>query len=197
MSDVNPIEYRSLEPLGFPGYRVGSDGTVWTCWHKKGRGWRYGFETVKGEWRQLKARPTPAGYLIVCLFPGARWRQVQRLVLETFVGPCPPGKQCCHGPDFTKTNCALSNLRWDTPVANIAERDQNGHVFQGEKHRDAKVTAEQVREIRAAYAKKQKLRGYTPRGFTRAMASKYGLSTGQIRSIVTRKSWKHVSDLAV
>lgn len=27
--DVSTVEYRDIQ--GFPGYRVGSDGTVWTC----------------------------------------------------------------------------------------------------------------------------------------------------------------------
>lgn len=26
------VEYRDIE--GFPGYRIGSDGTVWSCWKR-------------------------------------------------------------------------------------------------------------------------------------------------------------------
>lgn len=36
MADDQPavVEYRLIE--GFPGYRVGNDGTVWTLWTKGG-----------------------------------------------------------------------------------------------------------------------------------------------------------------
>lgn len=45
---------------------------------------------------------------------------VHRLVLEAFVGPCPPGMECCHG-DLDRSNAALSNLRWDTRSANTID----------------------------------------------------------------------------
>ena len=47
---------------------------------------------------------------------------VHSLVLKAFVGPRPPGFCACHWPDTDKTNCNLSNLRWDTYSANNAER---------------------------------------------------------------------------
>lgn len=37
-----------------------------------------------------------------------------RLVLETFVGPCPPGMQC-HHRDGNRLNDHLENLKWATP----------------------------------------------------------------------------------
>lgn len=47
----------------------------------------------------------------------AHRRQVHRLVLESFVGPCPPGRECLHG-DGVPTNNALANLRWGTRTEN-------------------------------------------------------------------------------
>src|SRR3990170_1323459 len=38
-------------------------------------------------------------------------RLVHRMVLETFVGPCPDGMECAH-EDGVRTNCNLSNLQW-------------------------------------------------------------------------------------
>ena len=49
-------------------------------------------------------------------------RMVHTVILETFVGPKPPGLCACHGPDFDTSNNALSNLRWDTYSANNLER---------------------------------------------------------------------------
>lgn len=51
--------------------------------------------------------------------------QVGVLVLEAFVGPCPPGLQCCHWDD-DPTNNVPRNLRWDTPAANMADMLRNG-----------------------------------------------------------------------
>lgn len=48
-------------------------------------------------------------------------RMVHRLVLEAFVGPCPPGMECCHF-DGDSTNNHLSNLRWDTHSSNQFDR---------------------------------------------------------------------------
>lgn len=40
-----------------------------------------------------------------------------RIVLLAFVGPPPPGTECCHG-DGDPTNNRIGNLRWDTSSAN-------------------------------------------------------------------------------
>ena len=61
-----------------------------------------------------------------------RHKYVHRLVLETFVGPCPPGMQACHWDDVP-TNNALSNLRWDTPSENMRDRVRNGGSMQANK----------------------------------------------------------------
>jgi hypothetical protein len=55
---------------------------------------------------------------------GERCR-VHRLVLEAFVGPCPPGREACHWNDIGHDN-RLTNLRWDTPSANMFDRVRNG-----------------------------------------------------------------------
>jgi len=58
--------------------------------------------------------------------------QVHRLVLEAFVGPCPPGMECCHN-DGDPTNNVVTNLRWDTPSANARDRVRHGRHEQAEK----------------------------------------------------------------
>jgi hypothetical protein len=49
---------------------------------------------------------------------------VNAAVLLAHVGPCPPGMQSCHFDDNPDNN-RLSNLRWDTPPANIEDRMRN------------------------------------------------------------------------
>lgn len=50
---------------------------------------------------------------------------VHRLVLQAFVGPCPPAGVCCHWDD-DPTNNLLSNLRWGTRTDNTLDSVRNG-----------------------------------------------------------------------
>jgi hypothetical protein len=59
--------------------------------------------------------------------PGRGTVTVHTLVLEAFVGPKPPGKQCCHYDDMPTDN-RLFQLRWDTPAANYRDAKRNGRI---------------------------------------------------------------------
>lgn len=50
--------------------------------------------------------------------------RVHHLVLETFVGMCPPGMQCDH-INRNRTDNRLENLRWVTPKENSRNRKDN------------------------------------------------------------------------
>jgi hypothetical protein len=52
-------------------------------------------------------------------------KSVHHLVLEAFVGPCPPGLQTLHRDDDKKNN-RLDNLIWGTPKQNRADMHKNG-----------------------------------------------------------------------
>lgn len=54
-----------------------------------------------------------------------RARGVHCLVLEAFVGPCPPGMEACHNNGIPNDN-RLTNLRWDTRLANMLDRITHG-----------------------------------------------------------------------
>ena len=120
--DTPQLECRSVD--GFPGYRVGSDGTVWTC--KNGR--RGYLET----WRQLKLNVTVrGGYQEVTLSRNSpasiRRIRVHRLVLETFVGSAPDGYDGCHNNGDRADN-HIANLRWDTRKGNVADAVRAGTI---------------------------------------------------------------------
>lgn len=63
------------------------------------------------------ARARPHGKLVT--------RLIHALVLEAFVSPCPPGLECCHD-DGNPGNNHVSNLRWDTHLANMADVRRHG-----------------------------------------------------------------------
>jgi hypothetical protein len=81
--------------------------------------------------RILRPGPDRKGYLSVNLF--GKTRQVHRIVLEAFVGPCPPGMECLHANDIPDDN-RLENLSWNTRSANRYDAVRNG------RHHNARKT---------------------------------------------------------
>lgn len=172
---------------GFPGYRCGDDGSVWSSWVLERDDEHNRFCSARSSrWRRMKPFCDPKGYPAVHLCRDGRVRQVSvhRLVLSTFVGPCPPGHEGCHFPDRNPANNALSNLRWDSRKANKADMVAHGTRLTGDRHGRAKLTADQVRDIRRRLA---------TGGVTRkAVAREYGVHESLIRHIVRHRIWKDV-----
>jgi len=103
-------------------YRVGSDGTFWS---RKTRGIG---DRCSEKWKLVNTRIDVWGYCRVELYDKGKLTRykLHRLVLLTFVGPCPEGMEACHN-DGLKTNNRLSNLRWDTHRNNIQDALDSGH----------------------------------------------------------------------
>lgn len=179
-------EYRDV--IGFPGYKVGSDGSIWSCRTKISLGNRKGMRSAMSDtWRRLKPQLNPSGHLHIHLCPGRHTRLMHRLVLEAFVGPCPEGMEACHAPDRSPANNSLLNLRWDTHTSNGADAVRDGTTLTGSRNRHAKLTEAQVAEIRAKHA-------MLPRyGAMKRLAAEYGISCHSVHRIVTRSGWKHVA----
>ena len=78
--------------------------------------------------RVLRAHPERKGSsMLVSLCRDGKQKTftVHGLVLRTFVGPPPPGMECCHA-DGDVTNNRMSNLRWDTHAANEDDKRKHG-----------------------------------------------------------------------
>lgn len=73
-----------------------------------------------------------------------------------------------------------------------AKGDSNGarlhpeRLARGENHLDHKLTEQNVRDIRRAYADKTE--------GPAALARKYGVCKATLREVLIRKTWKHVID---
>src|ERR1051326_498956 len=149
MSD-HPISAAAAQPLveyrdvpGYPGYRVGSDGSFWSRW-RGGKSRR-----PIHPWKR-RGTPTPRGYLVVSRFRlegGTCERVLHQLVLEVFVGPCPDGMEACHGAGGPADN-SIGNLRWDTHSANASDAIAQGAFPIGESNGLSKLTAADVARIR-------------------------------------------------
>lgn len=109
---------------------------------------------------------------------------VHRLVLKTFVGPCPNGMECRH-LDGNPRNNNLSNLRWGTVKENQADRIRHGTDNRGERCGHAKLTERSVREI-------LRLRKTGTESAT-SLSKKYGVSSSTICDIIARRTWGHVA----
>ena len=123
MAEVNSsteIEY--CPTLKFDGYRVGSDGSVWTIKSKGGNDRKAGKRADK--WRRLAVAIDRKGYhaVTLCVDGKTIGKLVHHLVLEAFVGPRPEGMDGCHYPDPDKGNNAVANLRWDSHAENIKDK---------------------------------------------------------------------------
>jgi hypothetical protein len=168
------VEYRTLER--FPGYRFGSDGSMWSR-HNGRHGMSERWRRVQGHLRKRDGyimvcprspgEPKPAGYLL------------HRLVLEAFRGPCPPGHEACHNNGVRHDN-RITNLRWGTPADNTADKWAHGTMTFGELSPRAAFTNHQANRIRERLAA----------GETAAtLAQEFGVTATCIRRIRTHKRY--------
>lgn len=184
---LSDVIYKDIP--NFPGYRAGADGSIWSCWGRTYELGRAGYKPVfREEWKKLKINLTHK-YARIFLAGESQGRcrkakhYVHRIILETFVGPCPEGMQCLHYDGNCRNN-ELSNLRWGTPTENGKDQDRHGTRSVGEKRHCAKLTALHVRNLYAEYA--------AGRTTVSALATKYKISVTNIQCILRRKTWKHL-----
>jgi HNH endonuclease len=170
------VEYRDV--LGAPGYRVGSDGSVWSR-----RNNRWGLNDA---WRPLaprklvaKGRREYARWMV--MLGRGRPKYVHHLVLEAFVGPCPPGHEACH-INGDSLDCALSNLKWGTREENMTHMRQHGRK-KGERHHRPSLTDDMVRRIRTRAAAGES---------SYLIARDFPVGDRAIRKVIQGTRWSHV-----
>lgn len=132
--------------------------------------------------KMLRPGPTSTGHLTVALGRGGS-ALVHRLVLQAFVGPCPPKPfEGLHWDDV-RTNNHLTNLRWGSRSANLHDAVRNGRKAVGEQHYGAKLKDADIPVIRSLIGR----RSYAQIG------RDYGVSEASIRQIRDRKAWRHIA----
>lgn len=129
-------------------------------------------------------KPTTNGYDRLSVH-GER-HGAHRLMYELIFGVIPPGLFVCHACD----NPACINPRhlWlGTAADNRADCVEKGRHTRGTSHHAAKLNEANVRSIRKAHDQ-----GATER----ELAEHFGVSLRTIHAVITRKTWKHVEEVA-
>lgn len=168
------VDYRPVE--GFPGYRVGNDGTVWSRFRRRGVGQ---YRTPDGPYVLLRPQPSNKGHLRVQLYRQSDAASprvlVHHLVLNAFIGPCPSGMEACHG-DGNPANNRVDNVRWDTRTENRADRARHGRGRSWSKlSEDDVARAKSLRSMGCTYAQ---------------IGASLGVSDTQASNICRGKQWK-------
>lgn len=136
MSEMRPIPT-------CPGFYATADGRIF------GPRPRFHLDMV-----ELNQYPNSQGYRRVYLprdGEPARDQKVHRLVLEAFVGECPPGMLARH-LDGNKANNHLSNLAWGTPKENAADSIAHGTQPTGERVGTCRFSDDEVAHALARIA---------------------------------------------
>lgn len=186
MHDDTETEWRPI-PDYEAQYEVSPAGDIRRCGRAARTGKGQGGGATIG--RILKPSPVPGGYRKVQLWRNGSYQSllVHRIVAAAFLGPRPEGHEVNH-KDGDKTNNRVGNLEYMTRSEN------NRHAYRtglrtplpiapsGAAHHNAKLTDEQVREIRRLY--RPRMYG-TPR-----LAREFGVSHKTIWQIVRGNAWK-------
>ena len=166
--------YRVIE--GFPKYRVGRDGSLWSLRRKS--------------WKRL--RPVPdgkGGYPRATLYRFANGRYerqqlyVHALMLAAFVGPRPEGMVTRHS-DGNPANNRLTNLCYGTPAENAADRIRHGRNLHGEGVGTAKLTEAGAREALWLFENVTRNRA--------EIARRLGIGRVSVNRILNGETWRHV-----
>ena len=109
---------------------------------------------------------------------------VHRLVLETYVGPCPDGQECRH-LDGNPANSNLGNLAWGTRSENQRDSIRHNTKYQqrGEQHGMTKTTAIQIKHVKQLLAK-----GH----MAKEIAAVTGVGIYVIYDVKRNKTWKNL-----
>jgi predicted XRE-type DNA-binding protein len=132
--------------------------------------------------RLLTPSPDRLGYQRVYLSrDGIRvTRLVHHLVLEAHDRLAAPGEECRH-LDGSPSNNELGNLKWDTHIANEADKRVHGTLLMGERNHSSRLGDTQVALIRELYS--------TGNYRQKDLAEMFGVTHSNISCVVRGKTW--------
>lgn len=166
---------------GYDGYYVSDEGDVYSSRTRSGK--------TDGVLHKLKPSPTSTGYLGVALSstddPARKQHtlHVHRLVAEAFI-PNPNNLPEVNHKRGNKHDNRVSELEWVTQSGNIQHALDTGlNNTKGEHNPSAKLTLDQVREIRAMHIHND------PNFGNIAIAKRFNIDPTTVSDIIRGKTW--------
>lgn len=145
------------------------------------------FKDNHGNYREkiLKQTLNKQGYFLINLYKNKQSKSYLcgRLILETFVGPCPTGMECRH-LDNNPENNRLNNLEWATHQSNMDDQIKYNTRFNkasGEKNGMAKLNHNKIIEIKNLYKQ-----GVSQKEIAKII----GISQSLVSNIINNKIWR-------
>lgn len=164
----------------FPGYRVDSDGYVWSLWILKHR-------KIGTTQKKLKPYKNNSGYLTVTIMRDTKRCvcRINRIVCEAFHGPPPTETHEAAHQNGIRTDNRAVNLKWKTRSENVADMILHKTQPYGELHGRAKLTEKQAVIVYKLCQKGNfsKIR----------IGQRFGITRHQVQNIASQRQWKHIS----
>lgn len=153
----------------------GWEQLYWCSYHGK----------IKSKKQILKPSIQKCGHLRVSLSKNGKitYHLVHKLILLSFIGKKPKGKECCH-KDGNPANNKLSNLYYGTRSENISDAKKHGTFPMGNNRPGAKLTNEQAIKIYSLCSLEFK---------DRYIAELFNVSVGCIVQIRLGNNWKEIT----
>ena len=206
-TDYGP-KYKDIP--GYPGYHVGTDGSVWSSRINRG----VLPSSIGGKWKRLKTRARKSKrsgksyqYQAVCLYADGKQKTwyVHKIVLTVFVGQQPTKDHlCCHFNN-NETDNRPCNLRWGTSQDNADDRKRHGTLAVGSRHgshtkphrvchgKDNGMFGrpEKCHRSRLSWKDAEEIRQMSSRGMRNPEIAKIkNIDVSQVSRIVCNKAWK-------
>ncbi len=106
-----------------------------------------------------------------------------RAAWEWAHGEIPAGLHVCHHCD-NRPCCNPAHLFLGTRQENMDDMVRKGRSLHGERANNVRLTEEDVRAIRRAWAKREASQG--------VIGARYGVTQGCVHAIVSRRTWRRV-----
>jgi hypothetical protein len=183
------VEHWKMIPGFEKCYKVSDKGRVKSLPRKVQRIRKGQRQLITVQEKFLKGAPLRTGHLMVRLYKGRSKfidKSIHRLVLETFIGPCPEGMECRH-LDGNPTNNNLSNLCWGTKQENADDKIKHGVSNRGSNSPRSKLTEIDIPKIRKML---KELNGQW--GALSKIGRQYNVDAATIRDIRDGITWQHV-----
>jgi hypothetical protein len=182
------MDCQTKDIKGFPGYRIDSEGRIWSCWSMKGNNGKT--HIMSNQWKERSPSQNNFGYWGLQLFKNGKYyhKYIHRLLAESFILKIKNKPLVLHKNGNHLDN-SLQNLYWgdykDNSQDAINHGTHPGFKTKGEKVHCSKLNQCKVKEIRY-------LKFVFPDLSNAHLAREFKVSTTSIWYIIHRKTWKHV-----